>query len=365
MMRLVPALLAALALSACEAEEDAPADAPVRAVRTLVVAEAAAGERRSFSASLTAAETMRLGFPVSGKLLEAPLREGERLVRGQVVARLDSADAERDIAAAAAQLGATRVALEAADAEWRRQSTLFERGLVAQVALDRAAAAVAAARAEASVAETALAGARDRLGRLALVAPRDGLVTRLLANPFEELAAGAPVYEVAVTAGLLAEALVPEILLPAVAPGLPAEVRLPAREGPPIAAEVVEVAGEAEAGAAFRVKARLIDPPEGLRTGQSAALTFLLPGAAGASAIPLSALAFESVGAPPGAGDAASVFVVDPATARLERRRIEIAGFAGSSVRVSAGLAPGERVVTAGVGLLREGEQVRLWSAPE
>jgi hypothetical protein len=37
----------------------------------------------------------------------------------------------------------------------------------------------------------------------------------------------------------------------------------------------------------------------------------------------------------------------------------------GTDLLVTEGLSPGERVVTAGVALLTDGEAVRLWNLPE
>jgi RND family efflux transporter MFP subunit len=362
---LLAAALAALALTGCDDAEDAAAPPPPRAVRAMVVSVGDAAQRRTLPGVLTAAETMQLAFPVGGRLIEAPLREGDPVTEGQVVARLDPADVQREIDAARARLAAARAQLDTTDAEFQRQRTLFDRGIVARAAFDRASGEVAAALAALRVAETELAAAEDRLARIALTAPSDGVVTRLLANRFEELAAGQPVYEVAVTAALQAEVLAPESLLTSLAPGAEAEVRLPAFPGQSFAAVVTEIAAEAEAGAAFRVKARLENPPEGAKTGFSAAVIFTTPRREGAVDVPLSALLFEDASSAPTAGSRAQVWVLDEAASRVRRREVAIEGVVGADVLVSDGLSPGERVVTAGVALLTEGETVRLWSLPE
>lgn len=184
------AALAALALSACDNAEEAAAPPPPRAVRTMAVSVGDAAERRTLPGVLTAAETMQLAFPVGGRLIEAPLREGDPVGEGQVVARLDPADVQREIDAARARLTAARAQMDAIDADFQRQWTLFDRGIVARAAFDRASGEVATALAALRVAETDLAGAEDRLARIVLAAPSDGVVTRLLANRFEEIAAG-------------------------------------------------------------------------------------------------------------------------------------------------------------------------------
>lgn len=364
-MALLAVLPGALALGGCDEPAPVVAEPVPRAVKAIAVTEGDAAERRTFPAVLTATDTVRLSFPVAGRILEAPLREGQRVTRGQVVARLDPADAERELASADARLAAARVRLEVADAEFRRQQTLFERGLIARAAFDRVSAEVTTARSELRLAETMRAGAEDRLGRLNLEAPSDGDIVAALANPFEEIAPGAPVYEMAVTADLQAEFFVPEQIVALLAVGHRAEVRLPSRPGETFEATVSEIAAAAEAGAAFRVKARLNATPDGARTGLSASVMVDLPRGRGAMEVPLSALVFSTTRTEPTAGSAASVFVFDTAAGRLALRRVRIDGIAGDRVLVTEGLDPGEHVVTAGVALLEDGQSARLWTPPE
>jgi RND family efflux transporter MFP subunit len=364
--RLLALLLAgALGLAGCDEAPEDGAQAEPRAVRTSLVGAGAGAEARSFPGVLTAAETIQLSFPIAGRLIAAPLNEGDAVAAGQVVARLDPADIEREIAAAKARVAAATARLGVVDGEYRRQKTLFDKGLVARAAFDRVSAELATARSELRLAETELATAEYRLGRTELAAPRPGVVTERLANRFEEVAVGAPVYALAVTEALQAEVLVPEQMLGAVAAGVAAEVRLPAFPGEAVPATVTEIAAEAEAGAAFRVKVRLEDPPEGAKTGFSAAVTFALPRHLDRLAVPLSALRHAGTSSPPTAGDRASVFVHDAQTSTIALREVRIDGVAGNDVLVSEGLSPGERIVTAGVALLEEGERVRLWTPPE
>ena len=253
-----------------------------------------------------------------------------------------------------------------ADNEYRRQQSLFERGYVTRAVLDRIVSDLETARSDVNVAEADLDGARNRMARTTLVAPHDGVVTRLLANRFEEIAAGVPVYEVAVTASWQAEVLIPEQLIAAIALGSAVSVRMPAFPGLEFPARVSEIAAEPEAGNAFRVRSRLEDAPEDLRSGLTAAVTFDTrrrdrPG----FEIPLSALLIETTRSEPSAGRVGTVYVLDEAAGIIVRRTIRIDGVVGNDLTVSEGLAPGEHVVVAGVALLREGQRARRWVPPE
>jgi multidrug efflux pump subunit AcrA (membrane-fusion protein) len=59
------------------------------------------------------------------------------------------------------------------------------------------------------------------------------------------------------------------------------------------------------------------------------------------------------------------LFVFDPAAQIVKRRDVPISGMTGNRVFVTDGLQDGDRIVTAGVAFLRDGQKARLWSSPE
>lgn len=360
------ACLAVLCLQGCSRPPAEVEEPPVRAVKTLVVSQIGDLAERSFSGALAPAETTRLGFAIGGKLLELPLREGERLAEGQVVARLDPSDISREIASAQARLAAARSRLAEVELNYERQKTLVERGVAARATLDQVTRERDTTRSDVEVATTDLRIAEDRLAKTRLVAPRDGVVTRRLAEQFEEVAPGSAVYEIGSGDTLVAEALVPEQLVSGLKHGMTVQVRLPGLGNAVVDAAISEIAAEAEAGNAFRVKARLTGQPEGARSGMTATVSFAL-GEPGETLfdVPLSAIAFEKILSRPEAGTRAPVFVLDPAAGVVRRREVDIARVLGNRVLVSEGLAAGEQVVVAGVAFLQDGQPARRWVAHE
>jgi RND family efflux transporter MFP subunit len=365
---LVVAALAVLAsVPGCRRDAAREAAAPVPAVRVLEVRSEEGAGRRTLAGVLLVAEETTLSFPVGGRLLDVMLREGEDFAPGQVIARLDPADLERDLAARRAQLAAAEGRLREGEESFRRQETLSRSGTVSRAALDRAAASLSAARAEQRVAEVAVATAEANLRRSELRAPRAGVVVRVQARQFEEVAPGQPVYEVGSRDALEVEVLVPEQLVPGLAYGAPVAVTVPGLDDRLVTGRVIEIGSAADAGNAFRVRARLDEVPPGARSGMSARVALTLPGAGdGATvfAVPLSALAFETTETGPVVGRKAALFVLDPARGTVRRVEVPVRGMAGNRVFVTGGLADGDRVVTAGVAFLRDGQRARAWVPP-
>lgn len=352
-------------LGACKRQETAAVAPPVPAVRTVEVRAEVPSVRRVLSGVLLVAEETRLSFPVGGKLLDAPLREGEAFTAGQELARIDPADLERELATRSAQLHAVTSRLREAEEDFRRQETLARSGTASRAALDRAIAALAAARSEQRVADVAVATAAENLRRTVLRGPRDGIVIKVVARRFEEITPGQPVYEVGSADALEVETLVPERMVPGLAYGAPVTVGVPGLNDQAVPGRITEIAAGADAGNAFRVRARLDRVPPGARSGMTANVALpVVDGDSPVFMVPLSALAFETTETGPIVGRSATLFVFDPAGGIVRQVRVPVRGMVGNKVFVTTGLADGDRIVTAGVAFLRDGQKARIWAPP-
>jgi RND family efflux transporter MFP subunit len=351
-------------------DNDGPAVPPhIPSVKTVEVTREDAAQERSLSGTLIVAEETKLSFAVAGKLIDVPLRDGSEFKAGQEIARLDPADFERALASQKSKLESSTIRLRDAEDMFARQSQLAKSGTVSPAALSRAEAALANARSDRQISEVAVTSAEENLKRTRLIAPRDGIVTKLLANQFEEVSAGQPIYEVGRQDALEVSVLVPEQFVPALRYGEPVTATVPGLQDAVFEGRIIEIGAMAEAGNAFRVRARLNDPTPGARSGMSASVTLQIARDKARDrpvfSIPLSAIRFDTTETGPVVGKRATVFLFDSAKESVERREVPVVGMAGNRVFVGDGLQPGDRIVTAGVAFLRDGQKVRLWLPPE
>ncbi|MFI4859752.1 MAG: efflux RND transporter periplasmic adaptor subunit [Phycisphaerales bacterium JB063] len=155
---------------------------PDRGAQRAVPVETSTVERgsieleRVFSGTLVSAAEVQVAPKVGGRVLSVAVDLADPVEPGTVVVVLDSdefeqavAQAEAELAVAEANLSAARYALEIADREMQRQSTLLEQGVASdtqfdQVKADQLAATAAVAVAEAQVrrSEAAAQNARTR-----------------------------------------------------------------------------------------------------------------------------------------------------------------------------------------------------------
>lgn len=212
--RRVPALL--LALSAALSPAWANADNG-RATQTVRVETRELDEVYAADAIVESVQQATLAAQINGSVTAYYVDAGDRVKKGQVLARLDTRNSDAQVAAGRAGIAQAEAALAAAKSNYERTKSLVEQRFISQAALDKAEsdykvalAAVETARAGSVQANTARDFAEIR-------APFDGVVTRRLMEIGEFANPGRAVIAVHDPAALRAVGSLPQFVLPATA----------------------------------------------------------------------------------------------------------------------------------------------------
>jgi len=307
-----------------------------------------------------------LGSSVMGKLVSLPVREGERVRKGQVVARIDSVPASSERDAAAALVRATEADQAAANARAEDAGRALSRGrelrgegLLPQADFDALQSAADAATAQADAAgrravqaRAQLARATDVLGKTEIASPLDGTVTRLPVREGEMVVIGiqnmpgTTIMTISDLAVINAEVKVAEAEILNVHVGQPATVTLEALPGRQFAGEVVEVGasalpavGTGAAAREFKVKVRVKEPQEGLRPGLTCDAEILVGQAKDALTVPLQTVVLRGEAGRERPG----VFAVEGKSARFVP--VETGMIGGLEIEVTKGLEEGREIV--------------------
>lgn len=349
----LPAALAlALAVSACGRNE-----APPPAPRPVVAMPAKADERLpawTLPGEVQARYSTPLSFRVGGKITERLVRLGDTVTPGQVVAKLDPADATKNAAAAKAQLSAAQHQLEYARQQLDRDRAQARENLIAANQLEQTRNAYASALAQRDQAAQEAALSADQLKYTTLHADHAGLITAEQADTGQNVAAGTPVYQLAWSGDIDAICDVPESVLAGLAVGQRASVTLGPLRGKTFTGVLREIAPAADPQSrTYRVKLTLESPSPDVRLGMTANISFDNRSAADVETytVPATAL-FHDAKAP-------AVWVVKPEANTLELRRVEVLRYDARTVTLSGGVKAGERVVWQGVHTVSAGEKVR------
>lgn len=352
-----PARLAALGviallLGACR-HTPAPAPSVPLVVATLVqtAADDVAARTLRYPAEIAPRYSNVMAFRVGGQIVERTVRLGDRVHQGEVLARLDAADAEKAAHAARAAVAAAEHRLLYTREQLERDQAQFDRGVIAATQLEQTQDAFATASAARQQAADSLAVAQNTLKYQTLVADHDGVIASELADTGQVVAAGQGVYTLAWSGDLdvLMDAAAGDIARIEV--GDPAEVQLSALDSP-LEAHVREVAPAADpASRTYRVRLTLSATDPRVRLGMTGTVSLLLQHDAPIDPFVVPATAIFHAGAQP------AVWVIR-ADSTLELRPVQVLRYRERVALVGGALKPGERVVAAGVHTVHAGERV-------
>jgi len=342
----------AAAVSGCGREQaSAPAPRPVVAMPAQADAALPAW---TLPGEVQARYSTPLSFRVGGKIIERQVRLGDTVKPGQVVARLDPADAAKNAAAARAALSAAQHQLDYARQQLDRDRAQARENLIAATQLEQTRNAYASALAQRDQAAQEAALAADQLKYTTLQTDHAGVITAEEADTGQNVAAGTPVYQLAWSGDIDALCDVPENLLASLAIGQRAAVTLGPLPGQTFTAVLREIAPAADPQSrTYRAKLTLESPTPEVRLGMTANISFDNRSANGQATYTVPATALFHDGREP------AVWIVKPEADTLELRRVQVLRYDARTVTLSAGLQAGERVVWQGVHTVSAGEKVR------
>ena len=186
---------AGVLLAACS-DPPTPA-AVVKPVFVTTVTEAVSSQTRSFTSVVRARVETDLGFRTGGKVVDRLVEVGDVVKAGQALARLDPADYQLAVSAAADQVQAASVDAQQAASDEARLRRLLADGSVGAADHERQKARADAAAARLEQARRQLDLARNREGYATLVAPYAGVITALRFERGQVVAEGQPVLSLA------------------------------------------------------------------------------------------------------------------------------------------------------------------------
>ena len=343
------------------ARQDPPPDRPnTLVVRTEPIARSDAFRvPRTYIGKIEARRRSRVGFELSGRLIDLTADDGDLVEAGAVIARLDTARLEARIDQLEAARAEAAARAELAAITYARVKRVFERNAAVEQELDEAQQELAARRAALQTIDEDIERIRVDLAKSILRAPFDAVVARRSADEGTVVAPGEPVFELLERDRPEARIGVTSPAARSLAAGDAVTVRV---HDEAIAGGITAILPVTERGTrtievVITLEARL----DGLRSGDLAAFDIERRVEASGVWLPLPALTESRRGlwacfvAVP--HDAASDA---PGTHRIERRELELLYERGPDAYVNGPLKEGERVVTSGIHRLTAGQAVRL-----
>jgi RND family efflux transporter MFP subunit len=309
---------------------------------TLVVAQLVAigtvNDRLSAIGSGEAIQSVVVMPQSSGTITEIRVTSGQKVTKGQVLARLD--DEEQTIEREKAQ-----VALQSA-----QEKSASYKNLQSFSRLD-----VLNAQIAEQAAKLALSTAELNLKRRDIVAPIDGIAGIVAVNIGDNVTTQTNVVTVDDRTAILVDFWAPERFAVAIEPGAPVEASSIARPGQVFSGKVDAIDNRIDpASRTMRIRARVENPGDVLRAGMAFNVGMRFAGESYPAVDPL-AIQWDGEGS----------YVWQAKDNKSVKTRVRVVQRNPDKVLVGAELKEGDKIITEGLQRVREGAPVRILGAPE
>jgi HlyD family secretion protein len=248
----------------------------VASVRRLISTVSATGE-------IEPVEQVKVSAEIPGKIVQLPVKEGDRVEQGQFLVELDPKTYLAALESATSALRSAKGQKDKADADLKRIRELVAKGMASQADLDGAIAAAELYSGQLDMANAEEHSARENLAKTRIMSPMSGTISRLN-KEIGEVTLGSQFQEdvILIVADLLkmqVRAQVDENDITGVVVGDSASVEIDAFPDTTFRGQVTEISQSAgskiaqasdQQGKNFDVKVLLLDDVKGVRPGMSA-----------------------------------------------------------------------------------------------
>jgi RND family efflux transporter MFP subunit len=328
-----------------------PAAEELTIVRTAVIGSAGAAQGYTYSGEVRGRYESQLAFQVNGKIIKRNVQLGSVVNAGDVLMQLDAKGIVQTVNSNSAQIYSAESQLQLAESNLKRYGELVESGAISQSQYDQYLTAYHVAIAGVRQAQAQYTQGANQLDYSLLCADKPGVIASISAETGQVVSAGQPVITVVHDGEREIEISVPENRIEELRTAKEVKVAFWALSNVTVQGTVREIAPMADQTTrTFKVRISLINPPPEIKLGMTAAVTLTGNNRQQAIHIPLSAIYQK--------GDFPAVWVVSGDILTL--RSVKTGDFGNGTIQILEGLQQGERIVTAGVHKLNEGQKIRV-----
>ena len=277
---------------------------------------------------------------VSGSITALPVKVGDRVKAGQLLARIDTRMANQQAASNQAQVAAAQAQLSAARKEYERKHRLYEKQYISQAALERAESdyKTAEAQTKAQLAQSGLSNVET--GLHTINAPYAGVVAEVMTEVGGMAMPGQPLLSIYDPSGFRVTVNVPQSQLANLKAGASVKVLIPAAAESDRNTTSTQITVLPTADAISNMMTVRLALPQNLislRPGMFARAMLPVSGAKGKSQIfvPAKSVIKRS--------ELVAVYVVDK-QGRPQLRQVRLGRKQGENIEIFAGLRVGELV---------------------
>ncbi|MEM6603508.1 MAG: efflux RND transporter periplasmic adaptor subunit [Pseudomonadota bacterium] len=356
----IPAFLFSLLMLAACGEEQQDMSAPIRQVKVMQIMDSSSSFEQSFSGTLRSTAEISYSFKVSGTVETLPVKVGDTVGKGAILATLDSSDYELQVEKAEANLAQSMASYQNAKANYTRVKRLYEAGDSSRSELDSARAESGTNLATVQANRKALEIAKKDLKYTSLRSEGACAIASVSPDIGENVNSGEQIIYATCGDKLEVKLNIPESVIAYIEKDMPAKVSFPAIRNKTFDGIVTEVGVSSVSGrTTFPVDVLITGTDmKLLKAGLSADVVFAIDSAKAGQSNAIIVPAF-AVGEDQNGRFVFTVAQTEEGKTIVKRSPVTVGDVQQNGVVILDGVNAGDFVVTAGVSVLRDGMEVK------
>lgn len=348
--------LTALLLFACGGE-DVQEKKVLRPVVYQVAGLQETTNQRTFNGTAETDKIVNLSFRNSGIITRFDMNLGQRVRKGQLLARLDNVQARLGYEQSVASLNSSESQMKTAKLNYDRIRSLYEKGSASLSDFENAKNSYQNAQNGFESSKRSVEIQKEQINYGFIYAPESGIIANVNAELDENVSPGQVVAVLNAGGDMTIRLGIPESVINDVRECSNVSVAFPALNGQVFEGQVTEISPAVDRNTAtYPVKVVLLAPTAVVRSGMAANVSFSFSnGSTGALTIPAKAVGEDSQGR--------FVFLINEQggnAATVKKQHITIGNLTSKGFEVTGGLSAGQKIATAGLQTLLDGQQVSL-----
>ena len=329
----------------------------IRPVRYMEVTTGGGGSMRVFTGTAKTGIESKLSFKVGGTIKKINVKVGDFVNKGGLIAEIDDMDYKIKVKETEAGLKQVESQVLNAKNNYTRVKTLYETNSISKSELDGARAQYESAIANVEGMRSTLEYTRLQLSYTRLVAPESGSIAVCNSENNENVQVGQTIAILIVGSDMEIELGIPENVINRIKAGMNVSITFPSLNNT-FNGVVSEVSPSIDVNSStYPVSIKILNPTTDVKSGMAANVSFKFEGSSSKEVlvVPVAAVGEDS--------DGRFVFLVEPEDgniATIKKQHIQIGDLTSEGFEVISGLSLNQKVATAGLQSLLDGQKVRI-----
>lgn len=313
--------------------------------------------QRTFNGTAETEKSINLSFRSSGIITLLDMNVGQMVQRGDLLARLDNVQARLGYEQAVSAMNSAESQLQTANLNYNRVRSLYEKGSASLSDFENAKNSQRTAENSLESAKRSVDIQQEQINYGFIYAPEDGVIASVNAEPDETVSPGQTISVLNAGSRKTINVGIPESIINYVREDASVGIQFPALGSQIFEGVVTEVSPTvSRSTSTYPVQVGLMGESDNVRAGMAANVTFNFRGQGESSlVVPAKSVGEDSRGR--------FVFLVvetGDSLATVQKQRIEVGELTSIGFQVVDGLTAGQKIATAGLQTLIDGQEVLL-----